>query len=44
MDKNELLQIKETYNNAGYFMLYVDEVNFDQKLLMLKIILKQMKL
>lgn len=33
MDKNELLQIKETYNNAGYFMLYVDEVNFDQKLL-----------
>ena len=33
MDKNELLKIKETYNKAGYFMLYVDEVGFEQKLL-----------
>ncbi len=31
MDKNELNQIKNTYNSAGYFMLYVDEVNFDAK-------------
>lgn len=33
MDKKELNQIKETYNTAGFFMLYVDEVNFEQKLL-----------
>ena len=33
MNKEELIEIKNTYDNAGYFMLYVDEVNFDQKLL-----------
>ena len=32
MNKEELLEIKNTYDNAGYFMLYVDEVNFDEKL------------
>lgn len=33
MDKNELIKIKQTYNSAGFFMLYVDEVGFEQKLL-----------
>lgn len=33
MDKKELIEIKETYNKAGFFMLYVDEVGFEQKLL-----------
>lgn len=33
MDKKELFEIKETYNKAGFFMLYVDEVGFEQKLL-----------
>ena len=33
MDKNELIEIKQTYNKAGYFMLYVDEVGFEPKLL-----------
>ena len=32
MDKNELKKIKETYNTAGYFMIYVDEVGFEAKL------------
>lgn len=32
MNKEELIEIKNTYDNAGYFMLYVDEVNFDEKL------------
>ena len=32
MNKEELIEIKNTYDNAGYFMLYVDEVNFDAKL------------
>lgn len=32
MDAKELNQIKQTYGDAGYFMLYVDEVNFEQKL------------
>ena len=33
MDKNELIEIKQTYNKAGFFMLYVDEVGFEPKLL-----------
>lgn len=33
MNTQELNEIKQTYNKAGYFMLYVDEVGFDQKLL-----------
>ena len=33
MDKKELFEIKETYNKAGFFMLYVDEVGFESKLL-----------
>lgn len=32
MNKTELEQIKQTYNAAGYFMLYVDEVGFESKL------------
>ena len=32
MNKEELIEIKNTYDAAGYFMLYVDEVNFDEKL------------
>lgn len=32
MNKQELNEIKNTYNNAGFFMLYVDEVGFDAKL------------
>ena len=33
MNAQELNEIKQTYNKAGYFMLYVDEVGFKQKLL-----------
>ena len=33
MNKEELIEIKQTYNTAGFFMLYVDEVGFDKKLL-----------
>ena len=33
MNAEELNQIKQTYNTAGYFMLYVDEVGFEPKLL-----------
>lgn len=33
MDKNELIEIKNTYNSAGFFMLFVDEVGFEPKLL-----------
>lgn len=32
MNKQELNEIKNTYNNAGFFMLYVDEIGFDLKL------------
>ena len=32
MNKQELNQIKQTYNDAGYFMLFVDEVGFEPKL------------
>lgn len=32
MNKEELIEIKNTYDSAGYFMLYVDEVGFDEKL------------
>ncbi len=32
MNKEELIEIKNTYDTAGYFMLYVDEVGFDEKL------------
>ena len=31
MKIEELNEIKNTYNNAGYFMLYVDEIGFDKK-------------
>ena len=32
MNKEELIEIKNTYDGAGYFMLYVDEVGFEPKL------------
>ena len=32
MKIEELNEIKNTYNNAGYFMLYVDEIGFDKKM------------